>query len=138
MAVAGSAGELRMSGSPSLREMAAIAPPPWDGIFAAHRNALLLLVREIDAITKSNRDLLERGQLAAREAIASLGEIDVDTGPRECCRVARRVCTWSPSRSTSAIPEPARREGCTPRREKPPAKVSPEPGMWLGCLKATA
>jgi hypothetical protein len=72
-----------MSGTPLLREMAAIAPPPWAGIFAAHRNALLLLVREIDAITKSNRALLERGQLAAREAIASLGELDVDTEPRE-------------------------------------------------------
>jgi flagellar FlgN protein len=83
MAVAGSADALRMSGTPTLREMAAIAPPPWAGIFAAHRNALLLLVREIDAITKSNRALLERGQLAAREAIASLGELDVDTEPRE-------------------------------------------------------
>jgi transposase len=78
--VASSTGELRTSDAPSLREMAAIAPPPWDGIFAAHRDALLALTREIDAITESNRDLLERGRQAAREALASLGEIDVDAG----------------------------------------------------------
>lgn len=78
MTVAGSAGELRTSDAPSLREMAAIAPPPWDGIFAAHRSALMALTREIDAITESNRNMLERGQLAAREALASLGEIDID------------------------------------------------------------
>ena len=78
MTVASSAGELRTSDAPSLREMVAIAPPPWDGIFAAHRRALLALTREIDAITESNRNMLERGQLAAREALASLGEIDID------------------------------------------------------------
>jgi hypothetical protein len=78
MAVAGSAGELCMPDAPSLREMVAIALPPWDGIFAAHRNALLLLAREIDAITESNRDLLERGAVAVREALASWREIDID------------------------------------------------------------
>jgi hypothetical protein len=78
MTVASSAGELRTSDAPSLREMAAIAPPPWDGIFAAHRSALLALTREIDALTASNRDMLERGRLAAREALVSLGEIDID------------------------------------------------------------
>jgi len=85
MAVAGSAGELRMSDSPSLREMAAIAPSPWDGIFTAHRNALLLLAREIDAITKSNRAMLERGQLAARETLdraAELSLVDEETDVR--------------------------------------------------------
>jgi transposase len=79
MAVAGSAGELGMSDTPSLRELTAIAPTPWDGIFAEHRRALLALAQEIDAITKSNRDMLQRGQQAAREALASLGEIDIDS-----------------------------------------------------------
>jgi len=78
MAVAGSAGELCLPDAPSLREMVAIAPPPWDGIFAAHRNALLRLARETDAITESNRDLLERGEVAVREALASRSEIDID------------------------------------------------------------
>jgi hypothetical protein len=90
MAVAGSAGELCMPDAPSLREMVAIAPPPWDGIFAAHRSALLLLASKIDAITESNRDLLERGQIAVSEALASRSEIDID---------ADRAAETTPDRS---------------------------------------
>ena len=71
--------ELGLSDTPSLRELAAIAPTPWDGIFAEHRRALLTLAQEIESITKSNRDMLQRGQQAAREALASLGEIDIDS-----------------------------------------------------------
>jgi hypothetical protein len=78
MAVAGSVGELGLSAVPTLRELAAVAPTPWDGIFAEHRRALLTLAQEIEAITKANRDMLTRGQQAAREALASLGEIDLD------------------------------------------------------------
>ena len=79
MAVVGSTGELAMSDPPSLRELAAITAPPWDGIFAEHRHELLLLAHEIDAITTSNRDMLQRGLLAARVAFASLSEIGSDT-----------------------------------------------------------
>ena len=79
MAVAGTSRELRTSDAPSLREMAAIAAPPWDGIFAAHRSALLLLVREIDAIAESNREMLQRGQLGALVALATRAEIDINT-----------------------------------------------------------
>jgi uncharacterized membrane protein len=39
---------------------------------------LLGLAQEIDTITKSNRELLQRGHQAAREALASMGEIDID------------------------------------------------------------
>jgi len=78
MAVAGSTGELGMSDGPSLRELAAIAPPPWDGIFAEHRHALLRLAHEIDAITTTNGDMLQRGLLSARVALASLSEIGID------------------------------------------------------------
>ena len=78
MAVAGAVGELGLSDSPTLRELAAIAPTPWDGIFAEHRRALLTLAQEIESITKSNRDLLQRGHQAAREALAAMGEIDID------------------------------------------------------------
>ena len=79
MAVAGAISELGLSDSPTLRELAAIAPTPWDGIFVEHRRALLTLAQEIEAITKSNRELFQRGQQAAREALASLGEIDIDS-----------------------------------------------------------
>ena len=38
--------------------------------------------RRSTAITKSNRDLLQRGHQAAREALASMGEIDIDAYDR--------------------------------------------------------
>ena len=79
MALAGASAELGISDAPTLRELAAIAPAPWDGIFAEHRRALLTLAQEIEAITRSNRDMLQRGHQAAREALASLGEIDIDS-----------------------------------------------------------
>ena len=76
--VADAGRELGLSGSPTLRELTGLTESPWDGIFAEHRRALLALAQEIDVITKSNRDLLQRGQQAAREAIAAMGEIDID------------------------------------------------------------
>jgi hypothetical protein len=76
--VADAGRELGLSGSPTLRELSGLTPSPWDGIFAEHRRALLALAQEIDGITKSNRELLQRGHQAAREAIASMGEIDID------------------------------------------------------------
>ena len=76
-----------MSDTPTLRELAAIAP---DAVGRHLRRAparrCCSLAQEIDAITKSNRDLLQRGQQAAREALASLGEIDIDTESRSVCR----------------------------------------------------
>jgi transposase len=76
--VADAGRELGLSGSPTLRELAGLTPTPWDGIFAEHRRALLSLAQEIEAITRSNRELLQRGHQAAREAIAAIGEIDID------------------------------------------------------------
>jgi hypothetical protein len=76
--VADAGRELGLSGSPTLRELGGLTPNPWDGIFSEHRRALLNLAQEIDSITKSNRELLQRGHQAAREAIAAMGEIDID------------------------------------------------------------
>ena len=44
-----------MSDAPTLRELAAIVPPPWDGIFAEHGRALHTLAREIESITRRTR-----------------------------------------------------------------------------------
>jgi hypothetical protein len=63
---------------PALRELAEAAPPPWNRILDEHRNALLEAAHDIDAVAKSNRDLLHRGQLATREALAALGELEID------------------------------------------------------------
>ena len=76
--VAAAGRELGLSGSPSLRELSALTESPWDGIFNEHRRALLTLAQEIDSITRSNRELLQRGHQAARDAIAAMGEIDID------------------------------------------------------------
>jgi hypothetical protein len=69
---------LGLSDAPTLRELAALTAPPWPGIFAEHRRALLALAHEVETITKSNRELLQRGQHAARATIAAIAEIDID------------------------------------------------------------
>jgi hypothetical protein len=69
--------ELGVSDAPTLRELASSTPAPWDGIFAEHRRALLDLAREIDAITKSNRDLSAGSHRTARDATRGI-DIDID------------------------------------------------------------
>jgi hypothetical protein len=76
--VAAAGRELGLSTAPTLRELATLTAPPWDGIFAGHRRTLLGLAQEIDAITKSNRELLQRGHESARDAMVAIGEIDID------------------------------------------------------------
>ncbi len=76
--VEGLRAALGLSEAPSLRELAEVVPAPWDRIFEEHRNALIEAAHDIDAVAKSNRDLLNRGQLATREALAALGEIEID------------------------------------------------------------
>jgi hypothetical protein len=78
MQVADAGRDLGLSGSPTLRELSGLTAPPWDGIFAEHRRALMTLAQEIDSITKSNRELLQRGHQAARDALAAMGEIDIE------------------------------------------------------------
>src|SRR5215472_7887183 len=62
--VAAAGRDLGLSSAPTLRELA----------------------QEIDAITNSNRELLQRGHESARDAIAAIGEIEIDAvdarGPR--------------------------------------------------------
>jgi hypothetical protein len=78
VALSGSARELGLGDEPTLRELGEIAPTPWDGIFGEHRRALLDLAQEIEGVARANRDLLQRGQHATREALASVGEIDIE------------------------------------------------------------
>lgn len=66
--------ELGLASGASLRELVEAAPPPWNKIFDEHRTALLDVAQEIDALAKGNRDLLLRGQEAARAALDALGE----------------------------------------------------------------
>ena len=69
---------LALGSNPTIRQLVEAAPPPWSGIFDEHRLALLELAQEIDGVARSNRDMLSRGQVAAREALATMGEIELD------------------------------------------------------------
>jgi hypothetical protein len=71
------ARQLGIGDAPSLRDLAALVPAPWDTIFTDHRKALLELAQEVDAIAKSNRDLLQRGHQAAQETLAAMGDLDL-------------------------------------------------------------
>lgn len=66
------AGELRLGGEPSLREVSQHAPAPWGDIFEEHRRAFLALTDEVQTIAASNRELLGREQRATRELLDEL------------------------------------------------------------------
>ena len=68
------ATELGLGPSPSLRELGAVAPAPWDNIFDEHRKAFLNDTQEIFTMAQVNRDLLSTGHKAARErAVLAVG-----------------------------------------------------------------
>jgi hypothetical protein len=73
------AREMGMETAPSLRELVELVPTPWDKIFGEHRQALLEAAQEIESVAGANRDLLTRGQQAAREALATIGQIEIDS-----------------------------------------------------------
>lgn len=69
VAVDGLATEMGLGPSPSLRELAAVVPAPWDNILDEHRKAFLADTQEIFALAQMNRDLLSNGHKVAREAL---------------------------------------------------------------------
>ncbi|MCZ7527682.1 MAG: flagellar protein FlgN [Acidimicrobiia bacterium] len=73
------APELGLTHAPSLQQLVEHAPEPWSRIFEEHRKALLELAGEIDGLAQANRELLTRGQQAARDALRALTEGVPDT-----------------------------------------------------------
>jgi hypothetical protein len=69
VAVDALAAEMGLGPSPSLRELAAVVPAPWDNILDEHRKAFLADTQEIFALAQMNRELLSNGHKAAREAL---------------------------------------------------------------------
>jgi hypothetical protein len=57
---------------PSLSELVATAPSPWDAIFRDHQDAFLAMTNEAKALTTTNNDLLQRGVVATREFMSAL------------------------------------------------------------------
>ena len=71
--------ELGLGPNPSLKRLAEVAPSPWGGMLEEHRRAFLGATQEIVGMAESNRDLLSKGWQAARQVLASFGEIRIDT-----------------------------------------------------------
>lgn len=64
------AAELGLGSDASLGELIEAAPAPWDGILADHRDAFLSMTQEILGVAGSNRELLNQGQRAVRDALS--------------------------------------------------------------------
>lgn len=72
--------EMGLPAGASLRQLAEGAPEPWQGILVEHRQAFLGLTEEVTALVQTNRELLNRGQRAVREVLASIGDGKVEVG----------------------------------------------------------
>jgi len=75
-ALDGVAPELGLEPGLTLRELAAAAPPPWDGLLEQHRAAFLTTAREIALLERAHRDLLDLRGAEAVLAWLETGETD--------------------------------------------------------------
>ena len=60
---------LGLGGEVTLRQLAAVAPEPWDGILRRHRDALNAITAEIASLVERTEGLLARGYAATRDAL---------------------------------------------------------------------
>jgi hypothetical protein len=89
--VSGVAESLGLDPAASLRDLAENAPSPWGDILREHRNAFLAASQEIEALARSNKELLSAGYRSAREALLSIGgEREVQTYNHDGQSVARQ------------------------------------------------
>lgn len=70
--VAAVAHDHGLGDEPSLRELIAKVPSPWDDILREHQLAFLALTGEVEELTKHNRELLTRGASSTRDLLAAL------------------------------------------------------------------
>ena len=73
------AAQLGLGADASLGSLIEASPAPWNGILADHRDAFLSMTQEILSVAGSNRELLNRGQRAVRDALSFIGGPDDDT-----------------------------------------------------------
>ncbi|MEX5720728.1 flagellar protein FlgN [Geodermatophilus maliterrae] len=57
---------------PSLRQLAEVAPAPWNDLLARHHEALLVLVTDLRSLSDANRELIEGGLSAIGNALLSV------------------------------------------------------------------
>ncbi len=60
---------LGIGANPSLRQVAEVAPAPWNDLFAKHHEALLVLVTDLRSLSAANRELIEGGLSAIGDAL---------------------------------------------------------------------
>lgn len=65
---------LGLSPEASLREIAEVAPAPWDDVLADHRATLLTATAEISALAEANREMLDSSYRAVQEALGRFAE----------------------------------------------------------------
>jgi flagellar biosynthesis/type III secretory pathway chaperone len=63
----------------TLEELALAVQPPWTGVLLEHREALLVLTRELAALAETNRTLMSAGLRAVESALAGLTSTDTST-----------------------------------------------------------
>lgn len=99
IAVDALAAELGLGPNASLRELAMVAPAPWDNIFEEHRKAFLADTKEIFTMAQVNREMLSAGHKAAREALEWLanGGDAQDIPPAEAYSAAGTAASQSQS-----------------------------------------
>lgn len=64
--------ELGLVPGSTLEELSAAAQPPWTGVLADHRNAMVALTSELATAAEANRHLIEAGSRAVEAALAGL------------------------------------------------------------------
>jgi hypothetical protein len=64
--------DLGLGVNASLADLANAAPAPWNDMLHQHRTAFLILTAEIQALARTNRDLLTAGQRAVRESVLAM------------------------------------------------------------------
>ena len=72
------AREVGLPPAPTLAELVGALDPPWDEVFAEHRDGLVTIAAEIAAAARSNRRLLVAGQLAVAQAMQAIDDPSCD------------------------------------------------------------
>jgi hypothetical protein len=70
------AAEAGLQPGASLEELAGAVQPPWTGVLVEHREALLVLTRELATLAETNRSLMAAGMKAVESTLAGLGAGD--------------------------------------------------------------
>lgn len=66
------AADLGLAPGATLEELSVAAQPPWTGVLADHRHAMVALTTELATTAEANRHLIEAGSRAVEAALAGL------------------------------------------------------------------